>query len=562
MSVGGAVTVNIRGLIGSAPGHNGSRNDALAGYQAPVDVSRRTGLWLLGALVAVSAALYCVDLGRTPVALGGDEAHFGVEADSIAQSGRDLTGHFLPLFVNLADPLGDQGDTAVTRRWYQPILFYVIALALKFLPLNEATVRLPMALIGGVLNPLLIYVVARRLFRSRLYAVLAALMLVSSPPLLILSREALDYVTPLAFVLGWLWCLLALIERRCVFTSLATGLVLGVGFYSYIAAWMLMPLFLLLTWVVQGRYAPASRLSIAIGVGFVLPLFPLVPWLWAHPTMLSDTFGRYGASGSGPSSPLQRATTFASVYASYFNPTFLFARGGLSMTTSTARAGVFLLPVALLLPVGLYDLIKRRRSDPMAFVLLAGLLLAPIPAALTGERRMIQRELAVIPFGVLLATWGCARLQQCSRRRVRVMVVPLLLVLPVQFAYVYVDYFTHYKRRSAFYYDPGAFRDAAEYVIAEDGGPPIPVVYLANDLDDVSARWRFYVTKHRRENLLQRTHYFRDDGNPGAPVFGSLMVLNAQSHNVTTLVNSGRWSIARTVFDFDRRAASVILRAR
>jgi 4-amino-4-deoxy-L-arabinose transferase-like glycosyltransferase len=138
---------------------------------------------LLSALVALSAALYCFDLGRTPVYLAGDEANFGVQAHSIARSGRDLDGRFMPLFFHLTDPLGDQDNTDLNRRWYQPVLFYVIAVALRFLPLSEASIRLPTALIGGVLNPLLMYAIGRRLFQSRLHAVFATLMLVSSPPL-------------------------------------------------------------------------------------------------------------------------------------------------------------------------------------------------------------------------------------------------------------------------------------------------------------------------------------------------------------------------------------------
>ena len=354
------------------------------------------------------------------------------------------------------------------------------------------------------------------------------------------------------------------IEQGSTGLSLIAGLILGVGCYSYVAAWVLMPLLLLLTWIAQYRSRQgAGRLSIAAGAGFVLPLLPLLPWLWAHPAMLPDTFERYRAPGAEHLSMLHGAMTLISVYVSYFNPTFLFVRGGASLMASTARAGVFLLPVAPLLLLGVYDLITRRRAVPIALILVGGLLLAPIPATLAGEERMTQRALALVPFGVLAATFGFARLQRSPHDAIRVVTVLLLAVVPVQFAYVYADYFTYYKRRSAIYYDPAALRDAAEYVIAEDRLARIPVVYLARDLNDISARWRFYVTKDGRETLLQRTRFFPDDGRgPGAPASGSLMVLNAQSPNVTTLVESGRWSIARTVYDFDRRAASVILRTR
>jgi hypothetical protein len=73
------------------------------------------------AVVGLAAFLYCRNLGGAPIYLGGDEAHFGVQGHSIASTGRDLSGHVMPLFFNLSDPLGDSQSV----RWYQPALFYL-----------------------------------------------------------------------------------------------------------------------------------------------------------------------------------------------------------------------------------------------------------------------------------------------------------------------------------------------------------------------------------------------------------------------------------------------------
>src|SRR5438270_8955772 len=140
-------------------------------------------------LLAIVAALYLWNLGGAPAYLGGDEAHFGVQAHSLARSGRDLSGHAWPLLINLSDPIGTH-DPKTTTRWYQPTLFYLTACILRFAPLTEATIRAVPALIGGLLNPLLMYAVALRLFRKPFHAVMAAVMLVLSPRHLILSRQA------------------------------------------------------------------------------------------------------------------------------------------------------------------------------------------------------------------------------------------------------------------------------------------------------------------------------------------------------------------------------------
>jgi len=511
-------------------------------------------------LLGVTAVLYGWDLGRTPVYLGGDEAHFAVEAYSIAQSGRDLNGRVMPLFFNLSDPLGPPSD-ATRARWYQPTLFYLTAIVLRFVPLTEASVRAPAALIAGVLNPLLMYAVGMRLFSDRRYAALAAAILVLSPPHLILGRQALDYVCPLPFVLGWLWCLMAAVDTDSLVLSLVSGLLLGIGFYSYLASWMMMPLFLLVTWIAQyrwgRRFVPSAM---AAALGFVLPVLPIVPWLWAHPEMLRDTIGRYQMPPGHTLPRLNQVADKIAEYWDYFNPSFLFLSGGLSTTTSTGRSGVFLLPVAVFLPVGIYELVRRRTSLPVGMVLLAGLAAAPIPATLIGERYMVQRVLFMLPFGAFIATFGVLVQLQSPHPWTRRFAVLLLAVMPLQFAYVYRDYFSHYQRRSAFYYDPAAFRGVAESLMSAQPPQAAHTTYFSTQLDDVGAKWRFYATKHHREELLRRTRYFDEADGLENAASGSFAVLYAQDPSVPGLLRTGQWTVLSTVSDIDDRQASVILR--
>jgi len=531
--------------------------------------ARLAGVFVL----SVTATLYLWDLSRAPIHLLGDEAQFGIHADSIARTGRDLSGHFMPLLVSTWDPLGDQArheqHQETGKVWYQPVLFYLIALILKFAPLAEASIRIPTALIGGVVDPLLMFLVARRLFRDPRLAALASMTLVLSPAHLILGREAVDYLCPVPFVLGWLYCLVAFIDEGGVWRAFAGGVLLGIGFYSFIAAWIFMPLCLLLTWIACVRSGRETlRASLAAGVGFALPLVPLGLWLWSNPEMVRETVARYqgyagehvalvGASGFFHLNNIQHQV---SVYWDYFNPSVLFLVGGPSLTTSTGRAGLFLWSVAVFLPVGFYVLLKRLTSMPIAVVLLGGFVLAPVPATLAGERDMVQRVLAGLPFAALIATFGLARLWRSPYRPARVMTVLLLALMPLQFAFVYRDYLTQYRVRSAFSYDAVAFKAAADYLIAESG--TVPTVYLTRELNYVGPKWRFYVTASHREDLLSRTRYFDDDDDRelDRATPGSLAVLYAHGSTWKTLVGTGRWSVARSVVDVDGRAASVILK--
>jgi Dolichyl-phosphate-mannose-protein mannosyltransferase len=518
-------------------------------------------------VVLLAAVLYVRALGDVPAYLGGDEARFAIAAHSIAVSGRDGNGERMPLLFHMTDSAEEQ-----STRWYQPVLFYLIALVLKARPLTEASVRIPTIVIG-ILDVFLMYVVARLLFHDTFYSVLAAVMLAFAPAHLIFSRQALDYICPLPFVLGWLACLVAWLENGSVWLAVSAGALLGIGFYSYIAAWVMMPLYLLLTWIAligSRRPRPAvTTASVAVGLAFAVPLLLLVPWLSSHPEMLADTIGRYKVYEARQLSPLQGVKDFLnynnvqeriSVYWDYFNPAYLFFSGGSNLTHATRRAGVFLLPVSVLLVCGIVDLCRRPRSA-ISVVLLAGLALAPLPATLVDERYAVQRELFVLVFAVLISVFGVAFLLRRPRSPVRLLVtVLLLLALPVQYAYFYRDYFTDYRVRSAFWFDPVDFRDVADHLIASASSDP-PLVYLSRDLDDVAPRWRFYLARHGRDDLMTHTRYFAaHDFDVSRVPAGSLLVLYANDPRVAALVGTSTCSIAKAIVNVAGATAAVILR--
>jgi hypothetical protein len=140
------------------------------------------------------------------------------------------------------------------------------------------------------------------------------------------------------------------------------------------------------------------------------------------------------------------------------------------------------------------------------------------------------------------------------------MTVLLLAAMPVQFAFIYRDYFTHYKLRSAFYYDPVNFRDVAEYVIAADATRAVPRVYFSNELDDAGAKWRFYVTKQHREEMLRRTVYFMPDAIPTGEAPRDSLLAMYPTTGVDALVRTGDWSQVAAISDIDHRLSAVICR--
>jgi 4-amino-4-deoxy-L-arabinose transferase-like glycosyltransferase len=500
-------------------------------------------------LVVGTAALYAHRLSDAPPYLEIDEALIGLDARSTAQTGRDLSGRFLPLYFQTAE-----------HSWYQPMVIYATAAALEMLPFDERSIRVPTVCVA-VLDVVLMYFVAWRLFRNPVVGGVAALLLMLTPSHFIHARYAMDYIYPLPFVLGWMLCLIAYRESHEPFALAAAGAVLGVGCYSYIASLVMMPIYLAITWVVLYRSGPSRRTFAIATAPFVVLLVPFAVWLLRHPTAFGATVTKYGLYDSSRLSVFQGMRSMLHVdaladrlsqYWNYFNPSFLFFRGPTKVMFSTNRTGVFLAAIAPLVVVGLVDS-ARRASAEMYGVLIAGFLTAPLAALIVAEPEAVFRAMALLPFGILLAAAGVRAL--AAVRFGRVAVSLLMVVAVVQFAWFRRDYLTDYRERSAFWLG-GNVGGAMEMLIARADRDHAPAIYFATlqssagQIDGrdqyLGAYWDFYLAKHERTELAARTGALS-----AMPVSrmatGSLVLSNAGNASTAPLVRRGELHAVETV---------------
>src|SRR5262245_21526393 len=367
---------------------------------------------IAGALAVIAALLYGRRLEFAPPHVEIDEVLIAIDAHAIATTGRDLRGEFLPLYSQTAE-----------HSWYQPIVIYLTALALKVAPLSERVIRMPTVGIA-IVDIVLIYLVARRLFRSEWLGVVAAGMLALSPGHFIHTRYGMDYVYPVPFVLGWLLCLVLYDERRQAWLLAAGATVLGIGFYCYISSIAMMPLYLALTAGMLAWQGAPQRKYRVLALSFLPWLVPVVVWLARHPQAYGATIEKYGlydANQLNAAQGLRSVLGFVSVgqrlsqYWNYFNPSFLFFGGGTKVMFSTGLAGVFPLTLAIFLVIGICRAVKK--ADPLSLILVVGFVTAPFLAVVAAEENAIFRALALLPFGVLLATMGVEYLWSTSMRK-------------------------------------------------------------------------------------------------------------------------------------------------
>lgn len=461
----------------------------------------RTRAWIAAAGAVVVVALYATGLDWSPIYLSHDEVIYARNALSIARTGRDLTGQFLPISI------------PVTSTFFAtPANIYFTAAFLSVLPMNEVTIRLPSVVIGLVCA-LLVGMIARRLFKSESLGWLAASLLLVTPAHFIHSRMGTDHLYLVLCVLAWLAVVLGGGERVSPRRAFVAGACLGLSLYTYLGAAITAPVCVAITaaWLwLTGR--GDTRAIGAAAAGFLLPALPFALWHLTHPGQYAQQVRMYAIYDSGSLDAVQGARQLAapaslaeraSVYWDYFNPSFLFFAGDSSLINGTRYTGVFLIPMLVLLPVGLVILLVRGGPPGglLALVLAAG----PVAATVVAERYRVNRALMMLPIAALCAAAAVDAGRRSASRIVRAAVGVLCVGMVVQFAAFYRDYMGDYRVRSAQWFEFNV-RDGMHDVITR--ATPASRVWISQALLWSDYYWPFYLERFRRPELLSQTNYF------------------------------------------------------
>lgn len=485
-------------------------------------------------LVIAGVLLYATRLGDVPAYVIHDEAQGALQAHAIATTGRDLSGRLLPLYFT--EPVFPPGR--------DPVLIYVTALGLKILPFTEAGVRTPTALVA-VLNVVLTFVVARRLFDSAAMGLMAAVLLMLTPVHFIRGRLILSPLYTIPFILAWLWTLTRFTSRPASGRLTAAALTLGFATYTYLAAVVMMPLYLVGTLALGFRRLGLPPVLKA-GLAFAATLIPMLLWYVTHPERNAQIVSAYQLD-SAARSPLAR---WVSLYWSFFDPSLLFVSGDASLINSTREAGLFPMAFAVLLPVGLVGLVRARQ--PLHLAIVAGFVTAPLVSIISGAVEM-NRVMFAIPFAALAAANGAYTLLIARPLLLRAAGVLLLAAVPWQFANFYSGYMGGYRLASAAWLSGGA-REAVRAAMAraaESAGP----VYVSRDIEWVDHTWRFYATADKKSGMIDRASYVSEP--PPEAASGTLFLCPTVS---TPCHASATWHLDETVTSIDGSRSFHILR--
>lgn len=508
-------------------------------------LSLSAGVVLVGAL---AVALYTTRLASSPPYLLHDEVNFALHAGAVASSGHDPNGRLLPVYFS--DPVFPPGR--------DPVMIYVTALGLLLLPLSDAALRLPTALVG-VLSALLMVPVAIRLYGRWYLGLIAAALLALTPAFFMHSRLALSIVYPVPFVLAWLWCLLRFQADPRPRWLAGAAFALGVSVYSYLACVVFVPIYLALSLAWLGWRRKGMGWAVA---AFVVAMIPALGWQVLHPERYADIVRAYAVAGTdahgavgivgGLLSP-ESVRHRLGLYWDFFDPAFLFVSGDTSPINSTRRAGFFVWAMAVFLPIGAYRL-ARGEQGGLGRLVLAGLITAPLAGVASGHLEL-NRLLLAAPFGVLVATCGVDALLSADRAWVRAMAALLLASVAWQFAGFHRDYLGRYSAQSGDWFG-GNLRDACLWTL-EHRPAPGATILIDGSIPYARFYWQWYAKVAGHDDLADVPDYYDRVAGSGDRPVGTLLI-TAAARAPFELSGAEGWQARSTSRNPDGQAAFTV----
>jgi hypothetical protein len=227
--------------------------------------------------------------------------------------------------------------------------------------------------------------------------------------------------------------------------------VLGVGLFGYVAAYVFVPIFAVVTIAALWRCGDPPARYAWFAAGLAAPALICLPWMLRFPLPFRDVVAHYAVLDGAPSTQSgfvdlvrhfvmsSRLRELPALYASFFDPQFLFINGPLRFR-ATQLVGVFLVGIAGLLLAGLIRAARRHTTPDL--LLLAGFLTGPFVATLGGEGTAVWRTLQLAPFGALLAVGALQYVRTVDSVASRSAVV-LAFAIPLILASWYHDFLPH-----------------------------------------------------------------------------------------------------------------------
>jgi len=435
-------------------------------------------------------------IGSVPYGFANDEVSYIMSGYEIAKTGGfDIAGNFLPLSVNLDSSLS-------------PVPVYIISLFMAVFGLNPITARLPFALMGiGIV--ILVYLLAKELFKSKGIAFASALVLSLSQWHIIVTRTVWDVIPAQLFYLLGLLVFLKKIKKGSILWSLPFFLL---GFYSYHGTKVFFAFFVILLLLLFGKQLYRRKkefIFFVSGIFLIFLSFILVlktqsvtrqeEIIFANRSIQSDlkkTIEFERGKSSAPSKLasfesnkityyLQRMTTN---YLGAFSSQHLFTTGDIHPQVGYGiffKGVLYLLDIPFIILGIIYFIEKagfitgsnKENSENGsisykrgAMLVIGGLLVSPLPSTVAAGYSYFIRSFMMVPFLSILIGTGLFIFYKLTKGRqfykliLRVLVIVFYGFFMTRFFYQYYYQLNSYGSE----YWNGSSRKLSEYIMQNE----------------------------------------------------------------------------------------------
>jgi 4-amino-4-deoxy-L-arabinose transferase-like glycosyltransferase len=371
-------------------------------------------MFLLAASLLV-AFLYFYEVPKNPVGFFVDEASIAYNAHTMAQHGRDEYGEAWPLYFR------------AFGEYKSPVYIYILSLVFRVTGPSNLVARLVSAVAGlfaaalfGLLAARLTSQLTNRLKGRRIVGFIVFLAAALTPWLFEISRLVFEVALLPALLALFLLVLqrAAKSEQWARASCASLGGLLGLTVYTYSVGRLLAPLFAfgLAFFFTRRRW----RSVVLTWIVFGLTLLPLAVFTLRHPGALSERF-KFVTYVKPNDTRSQIALRFVQNYAADFSPRSWFIKGDPEPRHHLPGMGSLLVGVVALAALGLFLVLRRHRREAWWRFVVYGLLVSPIPAALTLDHFHTLRLIALPCFLLVLTVPAIQFLmeQDAPRRRVR-----------------------------------------------------------------------------------------------------------------------------------------------
>lgn len=434
--------------------------------------------------------------GRIPLSLYWDEVAIGLDARSLLETGKDLSGKswLQPLFFSYGD-------------YKAPVYIWLVTLLGRFLSVSESTVRLP-SLLAFLGTAWVLFQLIKILSpKKSLLPVFTLISLLIMPWSFHFSRIGMESHLSLFWLTLTVYLTIASAKKnqplQIIFASIATV----AGIYSYVSLRFLAPALLVISFFLYHRLKFKQHLPYFLtGLAIIFAgLFILVksPYYAASQQyrLSNDNLMNSTVYLTKPAKIRQ----FLVNYSAYFDPKFLFLSGDPNLRHHSGFGGELLLIQGIFLTAGLVALLNYQRTE--TWLVLSWLFLSPAVAALVNETPHASRAIyMMIPLAWLIGL-GLTRFKP-------IISLALIFALSLNLLVYLHHYFTHYPSQSAQAWIM-PYKQAALYF---KDNPPQQPVYISNQFYRPELYFAFYLNDLNLFKPNQKFYYYLPDICPESSI--------------------------------------------